>query len=71
MNLKKKKKNDVIYNQGDFATSVYFLSKGEVKLTKEAKLFQENPNSLYMDRIDLLDDLYKTDDMDRLEKIDT
>ena len=54
MKLTKKRRNDVVYSQGDEAENVFILLEGEIKLMKKAHLFKENPNDFYVDRQKLL-----------------
>lgn len=50
MKLIKKSKNGMVYSQGDTAEMIYLLVDGQLKMSKEADLFKENPNNLYADR---------------------
>lgn len=50
MKLIKKSKNGMVYSQGDTAVMIYLLVDGQLKMSKEADLFKENPNNLYADR---------------------
>ena len=61
MKLCKRKKNDVIYYQGDDADNFYILIKGQLRLVKKASLFKENPNDMYIDRRKLVDQIHKDD----------
>lgn len=54
MTVQKRRKNDVVYEQGAEANHIYFLEEGQLKIEKESKLFVENPNELYMDRRKLM-----------------
>lgn len=54
MKLMRRKKNDVLYQQGEAAELLYVLIDGQIKLTKQADLFRENPNDFYVDRRELL-----------------
>ena len=40
----RKPKNEIVYSQGDTAENLYILLDGELKLSKRASLFEENPN---------------------------
>jgi CRP-like cAMP-binding protein len=40
MKLCKKKRNDVVYQQGDLAENIFVLLEGEIKLIKKANLFK-------------------------------
>jgi CRP-like cAMP-binding protein len=51
---KRKKRGEYIYHQNDPVTHIYLLKRGEVKLAKETKLFEEDPNNLYMNRVKLM-----------------
>lgn len=53
--MKKKKRGDCLYRQNDKSTSLFILQKGDVKLTKHTSLFEENPNDLYVNRMNLLE----------------
>lgn len=43
-------KNDCVFREGDPASQFYLLCEGEICIAKNAKLFVENPNKLYVNR---------------------
>ena len=61
MKLCKRKKNDVIYYQGNVSETLYVLVKGNIKLVKKTSLFKENPNDLYTDRRKLVEYIHRND----------
>lgn len=54
MKLVRRGKNSYVYTQGDPAEMIYLLVDGQLKVSKEADLFKENPNNLYTDRRKLI-----------------
>lgn len=71
MNLRKRKKFEYVYRQGDKSTSFYLLTEGEIKITKETNLFEENPNILYGDRRKLVEEslIENRREVDKVERI--
>jgi hypothetical protein len=51
--VRKFKKNDVIFNEGDEDNRIFLLFKGEIILEKTACLNKENPNALYKNRLQM------------------
>ena len=55
--IRKKKRGDFVYKQHEKSNSIFLLKKGDIKLTKNTSLFEENPNDLYVNRVKLLGNL--------------
>lgn len=43
-------KDEYVFREGESCDEFYLLVEGSVRLTKSAKLFKENPNTLYCNR---------------------
>ena len=54
MKMVRKPRNEIVYSQGDEAECLYVLLDGQLKMSKYASLFEENPNELYTDRVSLM-----------------